>query len=349
VIGHKHRAGESVARLLVSVKAVADRWFPDRQILIRGPGNVVAVVLSQRRQVIASLAFAGGVLWLVSASCGMALGWQKAAVAVSSKAQLAAELAVARAQAAQLAASNAHMQADKTAAIAAAIAQRDAAIDQANRLAATAQAQAQVAKTAATTEETTLQDETQAEIDQVEGLLRSTGLDPATLAGAPPQPASGTQAQALRHNLAYLDQLGGALARVPLAAPVSEMQISSPFGYRADPFTGKREFHVGIDLRGPEGTAIYATAPGTVIFAGAATGYGRLIVIDHGKGLTTRYSHLETFDVQVGDTVALHQEIGRMGNSGWSTGPHLLYETRYDDKPFNPLQFLKVSFNDVQK
>jgi len=338
-----------VARLLVRLRAVADRWFPDRQILIRGPGRVVAIVISQRRQVLASLAFVGGVLWLLSASCGMALGWQSAAAAFSSKAQLAAELAVARAQAERLAAANARMQADKTAAIAAAIAQRDAAIAQAARLAATARAQAQAVTSAATAEETTLQAETEAEIDQVEGLIRSTGLDPATLAGAPPPPPGGKQAQVLRHNLAYLDQLGAALARVPLGAPVSEMQISSPFGYRADPFTGQREFHVGIDLRGPEGTAVYATAPGTVTYAGFATGYGRLIVIDHGMGLTTRYSHLERFDVHVGDTVALHQQIGCMGNSGWSTGPHLLYETRYDDKPYNPLQFIKVSFNDVQK
>jgi murein DD-endopeptidase MepM/ murein hydrolase activator NlpD len=338
-----------VERLLAGLKAYADRWCPDRQILVRGPGRLVAISLSQRQQVVAGLAIAGGMFWLLSASCGMALSLRSAAAAVSTKVQLATELATARAQAARLQAENARLQADKVAAIAAITAQNKATIAQAQDAAAKAQAQAQATEAAATSEETTLQAETAAEIDQVEGLIKSTGLDPGTLAGAPPPVASTTRTDALRHNLAYLTQLTSALAHVPLAAPVSEMQITSPFGYRADPFTGRREFHVGIDLRGAEGTPIYATAPGTVIFAGFATGYGRLIVLDHGMGLTTRYSHLMSFAVHVGDHVALHQDIASMGNSGWSTGPHLLYETRYDDKPFNPLQFIKVSFNDVQK
>jgi len=325
-----------VERLLAGLKAYADRWCPERQILIRGPGRLVAVSLSQRQQLVAVAVLGFSLVWLLSASCGMALGLRSAAAAFSTKEQLAAELATARAQAARLEAADARLQADKDAAIAAITAQGNAKVAQAERASARAQAQARAAQDAATTEETTLQAETAAEIDQVEGLIKSTGLDPGTLAGAPPPVASASQTAALRHNLAYLTQLSGALAHVPLAAPVSEMQITSPFGYRADPFTGRREFHVGIDLRGAEGTPIYATAPGIVIFAGFATGYGRLIVLDHGRGLTTRYSHLMSFDVHVGDTVALHQEIARMGNSGWSTGPHLLYETRYDDKPLIP-------------
>jgi murein DD-endopeptidase MepM/ murein hydrolase activator NlpD len=78
------------------------------------------------------------------------------------------------------------------------------------------------------------------------------------------------------------------------------------------------------------------------------TGYGLIVVIDHGYGLSTRYSHLEKMLVHVGDHVGLHEEVGLMGNTGWSTGPHLLYETRVDGLPDNPLNFIKVSQNDLQ-
>jgi murein DD-endopeptidase MepM/ murein hydrolase activator NlpD len=125
--------------------------------------------------------------------------------------------------------------------------------------------------------------------------------------------------------------------------------ISSGFGMRADPWTGAPEFHVGIDLPGPVGAPVYATAPGVVTYAGGSTGYGNLITIDHGYGLSTRYSHLYKILVKLGESVTLHEEIGLMGNTGWSTGPHLLYETRVDGQPENPLNFIKVNPYDVQK
>jgi murein DD-endopeptidase MepM/ murein hydrolase activator NlpD len=105
---------------------------------------------------------------------------------------------------------------------------------------------------------------------------------------------------------------------------------------------------VGIDLRGPIGTPIYATAAGVVSYAGWETGYGQLVVIDHGYGLSTRYSHLDKILVHVGEQVSLRERVGLMGNTGWSTGPHLLYETRIDGAPANPLNFLKVREYDVQ-
>ena len=80
-------------------------------------------------------------------------------------------------------------------------------------------------------------------------------------------------------------------------------------------------------------------------FAGIETGYGEIVEIDHGYGFSTRYSHLDKILVHPGDKVALHQEVGLMGNTGWSTGPHLLYETRVDGEPINPLNFLKVREN----
>jgi murein DD-endopeptidase MepM/ murein hydrolase activator NlpD len=335
---------------MIRLKMRADQWFPDRQLLIRGPGKLVAISVSQRRQVVLSLALVLGVVTLTVTSCGMVVSLGRIGEAFATRAQLAGALAQARAQAAGLAAENARMRAATNDAVARAVAQRNAAIASAGRIAAAARAQAAQATATATAQEDSLQAQTAAQILQVERLIRSTGLNPASLAGATPaRPRADTRIAALRQNLAYLAALSGALARVPLSAPLASMQITSPFGYRASPFTGRREFHVGIDLRGAIGTPVYATAPGRVIFAGFETGYGRLIVIDHGMGLTTRYSHLASATVRVGDRVALHQNIGAMGNTGWSTGPHLLYETRYEDEPFNPLQFIKVSFNDVQK
>ncbi len=191
--------------------------------------------------------------------------------------------------------------------------------------------------------------QTKAAIATVDGIITATGIDPKRVAR--PQAAlvpGQDHTAALRDDLAHLQRLSAFLGKMPLAPPVAQMTMSSPFGYRPDPWTGAREFHVGIDLRGPEGTPVYATAPGIVRFAGCETGYGEIVELDHGYGLSTRYSHLNRILVRPGQAVALHQVIGLMGNTGWSTGPHLLYETRLDGAPQNPLNFLKVSENDVQ-
>jgi murein DD-endopeptidase MepM/ murein hydrolase activator NlpD len=219
--------------------------------------------------------------------------------------------------------------------------------------------------------------QTKSTLGQVESVFQSTGLDPDRLAAEPgPAPAAAPQratanrntdippaafvlptglpnddagrAQMLVQELYRLHALGSVLAQMPLSSPTAQAVISSGFGLRADPFTGAPEFHVGIDLPGPIGAPVYATAPGIVTFAGGATGYGNLVTIDHGYGLSTRYSHLDKILVKLGSVVALHQEIGLMGNTGWSTGPHLLYETRVDGQPQNPVHFIKVNPYDVQ-
>jgi murein DD-endopeptidase MepM/ murein hydrolase activator NlpD len=184
-----------------------------------------------------------------------------------------------------------------------------------------------------------------------------TPAGPEATAGAPDAPIAvpaGLPTDAERRaallvaDLKRLQALGTVLAQLPLSSPTAQAIVSSGFGMRADPFTGAPEFHVGIDLPGPIGAPVYATAPGTVVFAGVSTGYGNLVTIDHGYGLSTRYSHLDKILVKVGAQVTLHQEIGLMGNTGWSTGPHLLYETRVDGQPQNPLNFIKVNPYDVQ-
>jgi murein DD-endopeptidase MepM/ murein hydrolase activator NlpD len=116
--------------------------------------------------------------------------------------------------------------------------------------------------------------------------------------------------------------------------------ISSGFGYRTSPFTGKREFHKGLDISGPSGTPIYAPATGKVTFSGTDGAYGLTVILNHGNGITTRYAHLNRLAVKNGQSVARGELIGLMGNSGRSTGPHLHYEVRLNGVFVNPERFI---------
>jgi murein DD-endopeptidase MepM/ murein hydrolase activator NlpD len=118
-------------------------------------------------------------------------------------------------------------------------------------------------------------------------------------------------------------------------------KLESGFGGRANPFGGgSYEFHSGQDIDAAWGDPVVSGASGKVTFVGWQNGYGQLIVIDHGGGLTTRYGHLSHIDVAQGQTVARSEFIGRVGSTGRSTGPHLHYEVRFNDEPVNPLQYL---------
>jgi murein DD-endopeptidase MepM/ murein hydrolase activator NlpD len=139
-----------------------------------------------------------------------------------------------------------------------------------------------------------------------------------------------------------LGSLRSAVTRIPLSAPLRDASMSSNFGSRTDPFLGSAAFHAGIDYRSPSGRRVVATAAGRVIAAGRAGGYGNMVEIDHGKGLTTRYAHLSRIDVSVGDTVAAGDLVGRVGSTGRSTGPHLHYETRVGGTAVNPLRYLEA-------
>ena len=118
--------------------------------------------------------------------------------------------------------------------------------------------------------------------------------------------------------------------------------MSSGFGYRADPFTHAAAFHPGLDFRGPIGTPILAAARGRVSFAGQRSGYGNCLEIDHGDGLVTRYAHMSAFRARLGDQVKAGQVIGAIGSTGRSTGPHLHFEVRINDRPVNPRPFLEA-------
>lgn len=128
---------------------------------------------------------------------------------------------------------------------------------------------------------------------------------------------------------------------LPIGAPVEKMRITSNFGTRNDPFTGKPKKHRGIDFAGQIGTELMAVAPGRVISAGERVGYGTTVEIDHGLGFTTLYAHLSQTNVTRGDWVRPGTVIGLAGSSGRSTGPHLHYEIRYKGVPFDPSKFVK--------
>jgi murein DD-endopeptidase MepM/ murein hydrolase activator NlpD len=118
-------------------------------------------------------------------------------------------------------------------------------------------------------------------------------------------------------------------------------KLESAFGGRRNPFGGgSYEFHTGQDIDAPLGAAVIAGATGKVSFVGWQNGYGQLVVIDHGGGLTTRYGHLSRIAVSLGATVKRGEFVGKVGSTGRSTGPHLHYEVRINDEPVNPLQYL---------
>lgn len=130
-------------------------------------------------------------------------------------------------------------------------------------------------------------------------------------------------------------------AILPIGAPVKSMRITSNYGMRKDPFTGKQKQHRGIDFAGKIGTELMAVAPGRVVSAGERVGYGTTVEIDHGLGFTTLYAHLSHINVSRGDWVRPGTIVGLGGSSGRSTGPHLHYEIRYKGNPFDPTKFVK--------
>lgn len=142
-----------------------------------------------------------------------------------------------------------------------------------------------------------------------------------------------------------MDQIEREVISVPSARPVPGKQITftSAYGVRSDPFRGRAAMHAGIDLAGPIGTPIYATADGVVDRAQWANGYGNLVEISHGKGIQTRYGHLSKILVQAGQRVKRGDLIAKMGSTGRSTGSHLHYEVRLDGRAVNPIPFLQSS------
>ena len=127
----------------------------------------------------------------------------------------------------------------------------------------------------------------------------------------------------------------------PEGRPVTQGYVSSTFGSRTDPFTGRRAFHKGVDFAGREGAEVVAVASGVVIWSGERYGYGQLVEINHGNGYVTRYAHNVDNLVAVGDTVRRGQVIARMGDTGRATGPNLHFEVLLNDQPVDPLTYVQ--------
>lgn len=127
----------------------------------------------------------------------------------------------------------------------------------------------------------------------------------------------------------------------PEGRPIRSGWLSSYYGKRSDPFTGKQQFHHGVDFAGTAGSEVLAVAAGVVTYAGDRYSYGNMVEVNHGNGLITRYGHAEETLVEVGETVAKGQTIALMGSTGRSTGPHVHFEVLKNGRKVNPLKYVK--------
>ena len=142
-------------------------------------------------------------------------------------------------------------------------------------------------------------------------------------------------------SLARMDAFEQGLEGIPQVMPADGGMITSTFGYRSDPFTGGGAFHPGLDFRGAYGAPIHAAADGRVSFVGQIRGYGNVVDVSHGNGLLTRYAHMSKTMAKVGQNVAAGDTIGAIGSTGRSTGPHLHFEVRINNRVVNPRPFLE--------
>lgn len=196
---------------------------------------------------------------------------------------------------------------------------------------------------------------TDARYAQAAGMVSRLGINPASMGGmgGPYEPVTDDAAdtpkkadpqfRALFDSWKRLDTLQASLISVPSQKPVDMVTLTSGFGVRSDPFRGGRAMHAGVDIPGPIGTPIYATADAIVGRTGWVGGYGNMIELEHGKGIQTRYGHLSSVGVVPGQRIKRGQQIGLMGSTGRSTGSHLHYEVRLDGRAVNPIPFLRTA------
>lgn len=145
-------------------------------------------------------------------------------------------------------------------------------------------------------------------------------------------------------SLARMEALQRVLDGIPQVLPTARASmVSSSYGFRRDPFTGHGAFHSGLDFRAAHGSPVHATADGVVSFVGRKAGYGNCIEIDHGNGMLTRYAHMSALRTRVGKEVSAGDVIGSIGSTGRSTGPHLHFEVRLNNRAVNPRPFLEAA------
>jgi murein DD-endopeptidase MepM/ murein hydrolase activator NlpD len=206
----------------------------------------------------------------------------------------------------------------------------------------------------------TAEESMESRLRRMRGVISDLGLDMVQLESATPKaaPMGGPfvpvklrgeagpfERQLSRINItrAQVERMNRTLALVPYRKPVlGEVEFTSGFGVRSDPFLGRPAMHTGLDFRAQTGDPVRVTANGKVVNAGWAGGYGRMVEVDHGNGLSTRYGHLSEINVKVGQQVRIGDVIGEVGSTGRSTGPHLHYETRIDGEAVDPQKFLRA-------
>jgi len=150
---------------------------------------------------------------------------------------------------------------------------------------------------------------------------------------------SSIQERSFQELVEYLEDQKSLLASTPSIWPVKGW-VTSGFGYRTSPFTGRREIHKGLDVATRTGTPIFSPADGIVVFSGREGGFGNMVLLDHGYGLVTRFGHCSTLEVKLGEKVKRGDIIARVGNTGRSTGPHLHYEVAVNGVAVNPTRYI---------
>lgn len=206
-----------------------------------------------------------------------------------------------------------------------------------------------------------LTEQTDTMITSMENLIELAGLDVEDLMAGDEELAGGqggpfiefvaedrpggrlkSKLQNLENRLSYSESLQTVMKKMPFAVPLHGYYITSTFGKRRDPMNRRWAMHYGLDFGSTPKAPIYVTAPGTVTFAGWRGNYGKVIEVDHGAGIKTRYAHLSKIDVKVGQEIQFGNKIGLMGSTGRSTGNHLHYEVLFRDKGLDPMQFIKA-------
>ena len=365
----------------MTAKAWGERlrqWFPDREFFMRADGQVRFIKLSSKLQIrVAAGAVAVVVLWLVALAV-MAWGQYRAEADLASfadqKAQVESSEEAIKAYSTDLDKRVAEMKqrqdfleemarmlpedivaegaasgtvTDSTAEAAETVKKVSALIPEARGL-----AEIEARQLAVVERLTRFAD---ARARRAEAAMRKLNLDPKFMSretqeamGGPFEAITGADGidprfERLGFSLARMAVLERALDGIPQVVPASVENITSGFGYRRDPFNGHGAMHAGIDFKGPIGSPVFAAAEGRVTFVGQKSGYGNVVEITHGNGMLTRYAHLSRFDVRVGQQVAAGTTIAGLGNTGRSTGPHLHFEIRINDRAINPRPFLEAA------
>lgn len=358
-----------------------ESFFPERHLYVRSGGQVRAYVLTTSRQLAIAGGVAAFALWTGISTAAMAIdalsvGRLEQAVAKERAkserwvADREARLNSAVAQLTDTGGASGQLAAieKRHAALAILIGEMrgEAAVVDAPALAAAGDDDAGRAQFfAAETDRLLSTAETAAKgrADQLRLALRLAGLDARTFAGSSDEAQGGPLIEAkdpralaamldvdedfarriqrvANEHAAYRGMAAGT-KKLPLGLP-ADVTRTSGYGVRLDPFTRAPAFHQGLDFSGPSYSAVFATGPGVVSFTGVRNGYGNVVEIDHGQGFKTRYAHLATALVTVGERVAIGQKIGGIGTTGRSTGPHLHYEVWVNGRAQNPARFLRA-------